>query len=99
MATEFTYDETKTARENFDIFLNGQKEADYTVGAYTGTEEGDMKLYTDLKVKVAQEQKKKEDFYAARQEAFDALAVQHDAERQTLADEWQAAEDNDYTAI
>lgn len=97
MATTFTKDETLTAKENFQAFLDGQKESDYTLGDYAGTEEGDMKLYTELKLAVEKETKKIADFNTAKQAAFNELAQQHDQERQALATEWQGYEDNDYT--
>lgn len=95
----FTIDETKTVQENFNVFLEGQKESSYTLGDYTGTAQGDMELYTELKVKVEQEKVKQTNFYSARDAAFQAFEVQKDQERQALAQLWQDAEDNDYTAI
>lgn len=97
MATTFTYDDTKTAQENFDIFLEGQSEADYTLGDYSGTAQGDQDLYTDIKVKVAKEAKKISDFNLAKEAAFNTLAQQYDADKISLGQTWQTYEDNDYT--
>ena len=89
--------EGETAKETFERFLAGQKEASYTLGDYTSTVQGDMELYTELKIAVDKEAKKKSDFMALREAAFQELAEQHDTERQALATTWQSYEDNDYT--
>jgi len=96
MATKFTYDDTKTAKENYDIFKKGQSESDYTLGAYTGTEEGDRNLNAELVVKVLQEEKKIASFNEAKQAAFDELAQKHNQERIELGQLWQAKEDAGY---
>lgn len=88
--------EGETAKETFDRFLTGQKEASYTLGDYSGTAEGDMQLYTELKIAVEKEAKKVADFNLAKEAAFQELAVKHDAERQELGTLWQSYEDNDY---
>ena len=101
MAIDYTeqewFDDTKSWKENFDAFLEAQKYSTYSLGDFSGSTQGDQDMYTDLKIKTAQEAKKKEDFYKARDQAFADFEAQKSTEKQALADEWQTYEDNDYT--
>jgi len=81
---------------NFAAFQEAQKVDSYTLGDFTETADGDMEMYTDLKVKSAQEAKTIADFYTARDTAFNDLATTQASERQALQDLWQAKEENGY---
>ena len=85
-----------TAKEEFQAFLDAQAIEGYVLGDITGTKDGDMEKYTELKIAVAQEEKKIEKFQADKQVAFDELALQHNDERIVLGQLWQAKEDAGY---
>jgi len=86
-----------TAQENFDAFLAQQAVEGYTLGDITGTADGDMLQYTNLKIAVAQEQSKINAFYVAKTAAINALKAEQDSAMQSLLLTWQTYEDNDYT--
>lgn len=91
------YNAELSASENYNSFLEAQKDLGYVLGDFFGTPELDMQCYTELKIKASQEEVKKAEFYKARDLAFQALAQEHDAERIALGQLWQTKEDNDYT--
>lgn len=97
MATSFIENAELSAKENFDLFLKGQSETDYTLGDYTGTEEGDMKLYTELKIKSEQEKNKVSSFIEARELARAEVVAQQTALMSEFNTLWQSYEDNDFT--
>lgn len=90
------FDSEDTWNNNFAAFLAEQKKADYTLGDLTSTADGDMEMYTDLKIKSAQETEKIADFNTAKDQAFADLRATHDQELIDLGVLWQAKEDNDY---
>jgi hypothetical protein len=87
------------AKEQFEAFLEQQKDANYKLGDITGTPEGDMKKYTELKISATQEEEKRKYFFEKRQEAFEALAQRHNEEQIALGQLWQEAEEDNYTPL
>lgn len=90
----FTIDETKSMAENFNLFLEGQKDPAYTLGDYTGTIQGDMELYTELKVKVEQEKTEIANWESAWSVKEQELRQAHDVEIQQFFISKQEAEAN-----
>ena len=90
------YNEEDSWNEKFNAFQEAQKDEGYSLGDFTLTIAGDMEMYTDLKVKAAQESKQIVDFYTARDAAFSSLESEYNAERIELQNLWQLKEDNDY---
>jgi len=90
------YDETKTWTVNFNAFLEAQKVDSYTLGDFTETEQGDMEMYTDLKIKSSQETKKRTDFYSAKDQKIADYNVYLDGLKQSFLADCQTAEDADY---
>ncbi len=86
-----------TAQTDYDAFLNAQKEEGYSLGGVTGTPEGDMIKYTELKLAMQKELRKIEVFNLAKEDAYKALEETHDQSRIELGKLWQTKEDNDYT--
>ena len=85
-----------TKQEEFNEFLTQQKDPSYKLGDITGTPDGDMVKYTELKIAVSQEAEKIGKFNAAKQEAFKELSAKHDDELVALGKLWQGYEDNNY---
>jgi hypothetical protein len=85
-----------TAKNEFEKFLKTQEATGYQLGDITGSQEGDMIKYTELKLAVAQEAKKINDFNKAKDVAFSELTKKHDGERIALGVVWQGYEDNNY---
>ena len=90
------YDDELTWSENYEAFLALQKEDTYTIGDFTSTIQGDMEMYTDLKVRSAQEVETIADFYVARDEARAILSAQQATDVEAFNILWQAKEDNGY---
>jgi hypothetical protein len=86
-----------TAKQLFEEFLANQEQEGYTLGDITGTPEGDMIKYTELKLAKAAEERVIKEFNLAKESAFSELAKKHDAERIALGVKWQGYEDNNYT--
>ena len=85
-----------TAQEDFQAFLDAQKVEGYILGNITGTPEGDMRQYTELKVSAAQEAEKIKLFSEARSAKFEEMRQRHDLELQALGVEWQEYENQGY---
>jgi len=85
------------AQETFDDFLAQQGVIGYTLGDITGSVDGDMTKYTELKIAVAQENNKIKAFNEQKEIAFNTLAKQHDDERIALGVLWSGYENNNYT--
>jgi len=81
------------ATEEFNSFLEAQKVEGYNLGDITGSPEGDMLKYTELKIAVVQEAEKLKAFNAEKDAAFQTLATKHDEERIALGVIWQTKED------
>ena len=96
MATSFTEDSSLSAQENFNLFLEGQAEIDYTLGDYTSSADEDMKLYTELKIKAEQEKNKVTAFINARELAREEVVAQQTALMSEFNTLWQAKEDAGY---
>ena len=86
-----------TAKQEFEAFLASQEIEGYKLGDITGTPEGDMLRYTELKISVSQEANKLKSFNDAREAAFQELNSKHDTERISLGQVWQGYENNNYT--
>lgn len=85
-----------TAKQDFEDFLKQQEVIGYSLGDITGTPEGDMQRYTELKIALKQESAKIKAFNEARDAAFKELNKKHDAEKIALGKVWQEKEDNGY---
>jgi hypothetical protein len=85
-----------TAQTEFQAFLDAQAEVGYVLGDITGTADGDMLRYTELKIAVSQEASKIKAFNEAKAIAFQELSLQHNDEMVALGQLWQTKEDNDY---
>lgn len=90
------YDDQLTWTENYNVFVNLQKDDGYTLGDFTGTEAGDIAMESDLKVKSNQETQKIADFYTAREAARTTLSSQQATDVDAFNTLWQAKEDNGY---
>ena len=85
-----------SAKQEFNDFLEQQKAESYTLGDITGTADGDMLKYTELKIAANQEKTKIQKLNEAKNKAFKELRAKHDQEKIALGQEWQTYEDNDY---
>ena len=80
------------AKKEFEGFLEAQKVLGYKLGDITGTPEGDMIKYTELKISVTHEEEEKRKFYENRTKAFNILEEEYNSKRNILAQEWQDKE-------
>lgn len=85
-----------TAKQQYEEFLKEQKKPGYKLGDITGTPDGDMVKYTELKISVKQEEEKIRLFNEAKDKAFESLRTKQDAEMQELGKQWSIYESNDY---
>jgi len=90
----FTIDETKSMQENFNLFLEMQRDPSYTLGDFTGTAQGDMELYTELKIKVEQERENLKAWEEAWNNKEIELRQAHDVEIQQFLKDKEAARDS-----
>jgi len=84
-----------TAQEDFNAFLDAQKQPEYDFASMTDAEKQSENFrYTELKLAVVKEQEVKKVFEKVWTIKFQELAVKHDNERVALGQEKQTAEDN-----
>ena len=84
------------AQEALKAFKDAQLVETYTLGDFTGTADGDMKQYTELKIAAAQEVEAFKKFQELKNVAFSELEKVNDEARIVLGKEWQVKEDSQF---